>query len=74
MVITNTKLNLVTKAVLNVHWTSCNLSDILFRFKKKEYVDKHQQKSPAKKFMNIRPVGTNYFIREGGGVVKKGHT
>jgi hypothetical protein len=33
MVIMNTMLNLVTKAVLNVHWTSYHLTDILFRFK-----------------------------------------
>jgi len=36
MVIMNTVLNLVTKAVLNVHWTSCNLSDILSLLKKKK--------------------------------------
>jgi len=35
MVIMHTMLNLVTIAVLNVHWTSYNLTDILFLFNRK---------------------------------------
>jgi hypothetical protein len=35
MVIMHTMLNLVTTALLNVHWTSYNLTDILFRFNRK---------------------------------------